>query len=185
MTAQTDVLKHQLGDVPTHPFRMGYGASRASRASQPYQAMGYGDGFRMICVALCVTNPHTPEELAIGRETAAEETALAQFFQPDLPVLRAAEWDRRILDVVGQAFQPDLHLGNHFHGSTESRVGRCAPQRRRRWSCRVACSVSVSLVILGLNNHEHNGEDTIMEPGPVGRVLTEAKIENQRMMCPS
>ncbi len=35
--------------------RVGLCASRASRASQPYQAMGYGDGFRMICVYLCVT----------------------------------------------------------------------------------------------------------------------------------
>ncbi len=34
---------------------MGLGASRASRASQPYQAMGYEDGFGMGCVTFCVT----------------------------------------------------------------------------------------------------------------------------------
>jgi len=36
-----------------------------------------------------------------------------------------------------------------------------------------------------LDENKHHGEDTIMEPEPVGRVLTEAKIENQRMMCRS
>jgi len=37
------------------PIRVGFFASFASTASQPNQTMGYDDGFRMICVYLCVT----------------------------------------------------------------------------------------------------------------------------------
>jgi Aspartyl protease len=39
------------------------------------------------------------------------------------------------------------------------------------------------LVIVGLIVEEYSGEGTFMEPEPVGRFLTEAKIENLKDLC--
>ncbi len=46
---------HSVSNAQGDPLLLGFGASRASRASQPCQARGYDDGFRMMCVSLCVT----------------------------------------------------------------------------------------------------------------------------------
>jgi len=55
MAAQSDGDERQNDRAPTRPLRVGFLASFASTASQPYQAIGYDDDFQVICVYLCVT----------------------------------------------------------------------------------------------------------------------------------
>jgi len=55
MTGRPDLLKHQAGYGPADPYVSVFLHHFASTASPPYQATGYDDGFRMICVYLCVT----------------------------------------------------------------------------------------------------------------------------------
>ena len=127
LMARSDVWNNKLGSALTDPLPVGFFCVTRIKASQPWQTMGYDDGFRMICA------PYAPRLCARRFRNEPKTRQLAKAEQSAFPAYvwivgeRVAE-DRGRRLPVGQPAQSLFESGGR--ADEKSRLSQRRPAQR-------------------------------------------------------